>query len=1059
MSFVHLHTHSHYSLLDGLAKIDELIDRAKELGMPALALTDHGNMYGAIEFYKTAKAAGVKPIIGVEVYVALNSRHDKNPGIDEKRYHLILLAENNEGYKNIIKLVTKSNLEGFYYKPRVDKEILREHAKGVIALSACMSGELSRALIAEDTERAKRLVAEYQDIFGKDNFYIEIMHHDKIPNHTRIQERLKKLAKETGAPLVATQDIHYLKSEDAKAHDILLAVQTNSKVDSTDRLTMKEEDFSMRTPEEMRRLFADTPEACENTLKIAERCNIELTLGKLQLPHFETPAGFTIETYLAKLCHEGLVRRFGTPTKEAEERLAFELDVISRTGFGAYFLIVADFVNWAKDRGIVVGPGRGSAVGSLISYLLNITDVDPIKYNLLFERFMNPDRISPPDIDLDFADTRRDEVIKYVQGKYGSDHVAQIITFGTMAARAAIRDAGRAMGVSYNFCDQLAKLIPATPKMTLEKALVESAEFKQMYDTNVEARDLVDAARKLEGVARHASVHACGVVITKDPLPESVPLQYAITGSGDEKTKSIVTQYEMHAIEDLGLLKMDFLGLSNLSIIEETLDRIKKMHGVEVDIRNLPLEDPETYALLSAGKTVGVFQLESAGMQRYLKELKPSNFEDIVAMVALYRPGPMELIPSFIARKFGKEEITYLHPKMAEALSDTYGIMIYQEQVMRIARDLAGFTLAQADTLRKAVGKKIKKLIDEQGVKFIEGVERTLQSRKIGEEVWKLIEPFGDYGFNRSHAVGYAVISYQTAYLKAHYPKEFISALLNSDSKDVERITFLVNDAAGFGIKILAPEINESRAGFAVAGDKIRFGLGAIKNVGHNIVDDIVSERDANGPFLSLSNLLERIPSKDLNKKSMEALVKAGALDALGERNHILTNMEDILSYHKEHRASVSGNQSSLFSLVTDHASLPPLKLKVAEPAKQADKLRWEKELLGLYVSGHPLDKFRDRMEANSMPLKKARAFGDGMPVNVMGMIEESKKILTKKGQPMAFLRLTDSTDNIEVVVFPDALEVYGHLLQNDNCVRVKGRISTRNGTPSIICDKIDPLE
>ncbi|MBI5742315.1 MAG: DNA polymerase III subunit alpha, partial [Candidatus Niyogibacteria bacterium] len=642
--------------------------------------------------------------------------------------------------------------------------------------------------------------------------------------------------------------------------------------------------------------------------------------------------------------------------------------------------------------------------------------------------------------------------------KYGRDHVAQIITFGTMAARAAIRDAGRALGISYGFCDMVAKLVPATPKMTFEKALAESQEFKQLYDTNTEARDLIDNAKKLEGVARHASVHACGVVITKDPLPETVPLQYAITSHDGEKTKAIVTQYEMHAIGDLGLLKMDFLGLSNLSIIEETLNRIEKMHGVKIPIADLPLDDAEVYRLLSAGKTVGVFQLESAGMQKYLKELKPSDFEDIVAMVALYRPGPMELIPSYVARKFGKEAITYLHPKMADALGNTYGIMIYQEQVMRIARDLAGFTMAQADTLRKAVGKKDKELIDEQGLKFVDGVEKTMGDRKLGEQVWKLIEPFGDYGFNRSHAVGYAVVSYQTAYLKAHYPKEFIASLLNSDSKDVERIAFLVADAKNFGIEVLPPEINESFAGFAVVGEKIRFGLGAVKNVGHNIVEEIMTERDAHGPFKSLIDLLERLPSKDLNKKSLEALTKAGALDALAERNQILLNIDTILEHHREQRAALSGNQSSLFSLVADTATFPPLKLKEAAPASQDEKLAWEKELLGLYVSGHPLDKYRERLAKSAMTIKRARGFGHGLAVDVSGLIENSKKIVTKTGKPMAFLRLLDATDNIEVVVFPDTLATYGHLIQDEQAVRIKGRISVRNGEVSIAADKIDPL-
>ncbi|MEK7646822.1 MAG: DNA polymerase III subunit alpha [Patescibacteria group bacterium] len=1057
MSFVHLHTHSHYSLLDGLAKIDELVSEALRLGMPALALTDHGNMYGAVEFYKKAKAAGIKPILGVEIYVAPRSMRDKTPGIDDKRYHLILLAKNNEGYKNLIKLVTLAHLDGFYYKPRIDKETLRRHSKGLIALSACLSGEIPRALFTNNQDGAKELLREYQEIFGKENFFLEISHHPNIPNHKRVQDAIIQLAKETGTPMVASQDIHYLKSDDAKAQDILLAVQTNAKLDDEDRLTMRDEDFSMLPPDTMKEHFKEIPEAIKNTLKIADMCDVKLELGKLQLPHFPTPNGESPEDYLETLCGQGIQKRYGGhPNQEAMERLAYELSVIRKTNFSSYFLIVQDFVNWAKNQGIIVGPGRGSAAGSLIAYVLNITDIDPLKYNLLFERFMNPDRISPPDIDLDFADTRRDEVLKYVATKYGNDHVAQIITFGTMAARAAIRDTGRALGLSYGFCDQTAKMIPFGS--SLNEALNEVAEFKEAYEKNPDTKRLVDFAKKLEGVARHASTHACGVVITKDPLTDIIPLQYATTGNGDNKTQSIVTQYEMHAVEDLGLLKMDFLGLANLSIIEETLARIKKLHGKEILINEIPLDDAATYHLLSRGNTVGVFQLESAGMQRYIKELKPSSLEDIIAMVALYRPGPMEFLPSYLARKNGQEKITYLHPKMEPVLQNTYGIMIYQEQLMQIARDLAGFSMSEADILRKAVGKKIKKLMDEQLEKFIVGVSKTIGSKELGAKLWSWIEPFARYGFNRSHSAGYALVAYQTAYLKTHYPKEYTVSLLNSDAKDIERMSFLVQDAKTAGIEVMPPDINESEVGFTVAGDKIRFGLGAVKNVGHNIVSAVVSEREQNGGFSSLENFLERISSKDLNKRSLEALIKSGALDSLGERNAMLKNLSTVLDYQKETKDAKTKNQSSLFALMDDRSSIPSLKLEEVPPASLNEKLKWERELLGLYISGHPLDEFRDTLNQHKMKIAQIKSMRNGAQITAIGMVENGKTIVTKTGKPMMFLTLNDTATNIEVVVFPDALTDYGHLLQAENVVKIKGRVSLRQGTPSIVCNTVEPL-
>ncbi|MDP3785129.1 MAG: DNA polymerase III subunit alpha [bacterium] len=1064
MSFVHLHNHTHYSLLDGLTKIDELVKEGARMEMPAMAITDHGNLYGAIEFYKKAKDEGVKPIIGVEAYVAARTLHDKEPNIDDKRYHLVLLAENFEGYKNLIELVTVSHLEGFYYKPRIDKELLRKHSKGLIALSGCMGGEIPRALFRKDIEGAEKLVAEYKDILGPRNFFIETSHHPGIPNHSDIQKALRELAAKTKTPLVATQDAHYLRPEDAAAQDVLLAIQTSTRLDDEDRLTMKADDFSLRSPQTMRELFKDLPEAVENTLAIAERANLTIPLGVMQLPHFDVPKEFTPESYLKELCQNGLKTRYGErANEEIKQRLAYELSVIEKTGFASYFLIVQDFVNWAKRQGIMVGPGRGSAAGSIASYLLGITNVDPIKYNLIFERFMNPDRISPPDIDLDFADTGRDRVLEYVENKYGRDKVAQIITFGTMAARAAIRDAGRALGMPYGFCDRIAKLIPFNPTQGMKEGwliqcLKEIGELKEIYKNEPEAKRLIDAALKLEGVARHASVHACGVVMTSEPLKNIVPLQYASSqGESSSAKEVIVTQYEAHAIEDLGLLKMDFLGLKNLSIIEYALKLIEERHGVQINIDTIPLEDPKVFKTLAEGKTVGVFQLEGQGMTRYLKELRPTNMEDIIAMISLYRPGPMELIPSYIKRKHGKEQVTYLHPKLEPILKNTHGIAVYQEQMMQIARDLAGFTLAEADTLRKAIGKKIKYLLAEQTEKFVSRMIKNGIEKSITQKLGELLEPFARYGFNRSHAASYAIVGYQTAYLKTYYPLEFMSALMNADQKDIERIGFLIKEGTGMGIEVLAPDVNTSYDNFTpedgLGKQAIRFGLGAIKNVGSNAVRAIIQERSERGIFGTLADLLERIESKDMNKKSLEALIKSGALDKLGERARMLENIDTLLSFQREAGGTNAKNQSSLFGSSGEKFSYT-LRLKDAPPASSQEKLRWEKELLGLFVSGHPLEKFRAKLEKAPFNIKLVKSMKAGTPVVIGGIIEEMKKVLTRKGEPMLFLRLADFTDTIEAVVFPRLLASSGSIFQPDRCVALKGAVSIRNGASSLICEQ-----
>jgi len=1036
--------------------------------MPALALTDHGNLYGAIEFYKEAKKAGIKPIIGLEAYVAVNSLYEKTSGVDDKRYHLILLAKNFEGYKNLVRLVTVSHLEGFYYKPRIDREILKKHSAGLFGISGCMSGEIPRALLNRDEDRAKKLLNEYQNIFGKENFFIEIGDHKGVPNYEKLMKNLAAFAIKHSAPVVATQDIHYLKKEDASAHDVLLAVQTNTRLDDEDRLTMKDDDYSMRSPEEMKELFKNVPGAVENTLKIAEACELTLPLGQIQIPQFPLPPGETHLSYLQKLCAEGAKNRYGgKPGEIIQKRLDYELSVLEKTGFLEYFLVVWDFVNWAKTHGIVMGAGRGSAVGSLVSYVLKISNVDPIKYNLIFERFLNPERVEPPDIDLDFADTRRDEVIEYVAEKYGRDRVAQIITFGTMAARAAIRDAGRALGISLALADQTSKMIPFNPNQGekegyLAQCLKNVSELKAIYEENPEAKKMIDAATKLEGVARHASVHASGVVISREPLAELIPLQRAARrDDSGARQEIIVTQYDMHSVLDMGFMKMDFLGLKNLTIIENTLKLVKERHGKEINIENLNIDDPGPYKMLAEGKTIGVFQLEGTGMTGRLKELQPTGIEDIIAMVALFRPGPMDLIPSFIARKHGKEKVTYLHPKLEPILKNTYGIAVYQEQVMQMVGALGGFTMSEADILRKAIGKKIRKLLEEQKEKFVAGMIKNKISEATAKELGELLEPFARYGFNRAHAAAYAVLGFQTAYLKYYYPLEFMTSLFNADFKDTERIAFLIKECKIMELSVLPPTANKSKKYFSVSGDKeIRFGLASIKNVGENIVEAIIAEREKNGEFTDLANFVERVDSKDLNKKSVESLARAGALDDLAERNSILKNIERILEYAKASHKTRTGNQTSLFSMMSDKSSVPPLRLENSAPATLAEKLAWEKELLGLYISGHPLENFENKknkpVNTVSIASFKSKRGGPYSPsATVAALILQSRRIVTKKGESMLFLRLQDMTDEIECVVFPRTLRQFGEHIIENNCVFVSGDYSFRKDSPSIIAEEI----
>lgn len=1079
MKFVHLHTHTHYSLLDGLSKIDELIQRVKDLGMDAVAITDHGNLYGAIEFYKKARSNSIKPIIGCELYIAKRSYLDKQPNIDDEIYHLVVLSKNLTGYKNLLKLVTHSHLEGFYYKPRVDKELLKKYSEGLIGLSGCLAGEIPQALLSNRLEQAERLAFEYQEIFGQENFYLEIQQHPNIEDQNIVNQKILKLARERNFPIVATQDSHYLKQEDAKAHDVLLAVQTNSRTDDKDRLTMKNDDFSLTDFEETYRKFKKIPsitekelnQMFENTELIADRCNLEIELGKIQLPYFPLPEGFTDpDQYLKYLCYQGLKKRYKTYNKEITDRLEYELSIIKKTGFASYFLIVQDVVNWAKNNGIIVGPGRGSSAGSLVSYLLNITNIDPLKYGLIFERFLNPERISMPDIDLDFDNDGRYRVLEYVSKKYGYDRVAQIITFGKMFSRGAIRDVGRALGYSYEFCDKIAKMIPLnTP---LKKALQSIPELNSAYENDQKIKTLIDLAMKLEGVARHASTHACGVVIAKDPLVEYIPLQKGQNSQSpsNKNIDPIITQYEMHSIESLGLLKMDFLGLANLTIIENTLKQIEKNYGLKINIDEIPLNDRETFNLLSNGKTNGVFQLEADFMKKTLKELKPNSLEDIIALVALNRPGPIALIPEYIARKHGKKKVEYLHPKLEPILKKTYGILIYQEDLMEAAKILANFTLSEADILRKAIGKKDKNLLMEQKEKLIKGCIDNGISENIAYKFWELIEPFERYGFNLAHGSCYALIVYQTAYLKAHWPVEFMVSLMNVESGNIDRIAFLIEEAKELGINVLPPDINESIDYFNVVKEekeennkdtggkpKIRFGLLSIKNVGENSVKAIIEEREKNGKFKSIEDFITRINYKDLNKKTFESLIKCGALDSLGERNKLIYNLEELLNYAKEGKKHKNFGQVSLFE--NNNIALPPLRLKECQTASKWEKLNWERELLGLFITDHPMKDYQEKVkfEYGALEIKEA-SNKIGKNIRIGGLITQIQKILTKNNQPMIFSQVEDLTSKIELVVFPKIIQKNPNLWKENNILVIRGKVNEKDGVPKIICDEAIPI-
>jgi len=1042
--------------------------------MDSVALTDHGVLYGAVEFYKKAKAAGVKPIIGCEVYMAFEGMDQKRPNIDNKSYHLILLVKNETGYKNLVKLVTKAQLEGFYYKPRIDEELLFKHSEGLIALTACLKGKIPQLAVAGKIEQAEKLALKYQTVFGKENFYLEIQHHLNIPKQEKANKALIAISKKCNIPLVATNDCHYLKPEDAEAQDILMLINTGSKSDDQNRLTMRQDDFSMTPPKEMLENFKHVPEALENTQKIVELCNFEFELGKIKLPYFALSNGKTPQQYLESICKKALEekKKEFKDIKIAKERMEYELGVIQKTGFASYFLITADFVNWAKKNKIVVGPGRGSAGGSLVAYLTGITNIEPIKHNLLFERFLNPERISMPDIDLDFADIRRDEVIQYISQKYGEDKVAQIITFGTMAARAVIRDVGRVLQYPYLLCDKIAKTIPFG--FNLSQALKQIPEFREMYESDEKITRLIDLAKKLEGVARHASTHACGLVISNKSLDELVPLQHPT-----QSETGVVSQYEMHSIEDLGLLKMDLLGLKNLTIIENCIKLVEKMRNKKIDIDEIPENDKKTYKLLQKAETISVFQLESEGMRKWLRELQPSKFEDIVAMLALYRPGPMQFIPEYVARKRKRKKVEYIHPKLKTILEPTYGILVYQEQLMQIAQQIAGFSLSEADILRKAVGKKIKALLHTQKEKFISGAIGQGIEKNIAEKIWSWFLPFAQYGFNKSHSTGYGIIAYQTAFLKANFPVEYMASVFASEKQDVERTALLIEECKRMGIKVLPPDINESFKNFTVVGkNQIRFGLLAIKNVGYNITVAIMEEREVHGKFQSIADFINRILCKDLNKRSMQSLIKVGAFDELEERGVLLENLERLLSCSREIQNHKKNGQKGLFDGAT---SIPTMTLSSAPPVVSAKKLEWEKELLGLFISGHPLESFKKSLAKKTIPISKIhqdlvkKEERPGLPISqipgpffkkimpgnrikIYGLISKIKKIITKSGRPMFFITIEDLSGRIEAIVFPNTAEQCSSALEKDKIVLISGRADIKEDTPKIITETIEEI-
>ena len=1061
--FVHLHNHSEYSLLDGLSKVKEMVERAKELDMKAIAMTDHGNMYGAVKFYKECKSIGIKPIIGCEIYVAKRGKDDKEAGIDADSNHLILLAKNLVGYKNLMKIISVSQLEGYYYKPRTDVELLRKHSEGLICLSACINGYVSDALLANQEDLAEKRAKMLSEIYGQDGFYLELQKHLNIPNQDVLNGKLIELSKRLGLPLVATNDNHYIKRQDAEAQEVLLCMQTQTTLDMKNRkLSMIDSpDFYIKTQEEMTGLFLQTPQALENTVKIADMCNVELSIGKWIMPSFDVPKGKTSSSYMLGKVDEGLAKRYGKITPEIKERKDYELSIILGKGYEKYILIVADFVNWAKGQGITVGPGRGSAAGSIVCYALGITDVDPLYFILPFERFLNPDRPSAPDIDLDFADNRRDEVIDYVTKKYGDDKVAQIITFGTMEARGSIRDTGRVLGMTYASVDRIAKLIPPGWQghaMTLEKALEQSPDLRSIYNQESEIKRLIDLAKKLEGVARHASVHAAGVVIADKDLTEYTPLQREPSG------EKVITQFDMYSIgeDGVGLLKMDFLGLRNLTIIQETLNFTQESQGKKIDFSGVGFEDKKTYELLASGETTGIFQLESPGMRRYIKELKPTTIFDVMAMVALYRPGPMQNIPEFIKRKHNPKLIDYPDVRLKDILSQSYGILTFQDDVLLTTIAIAGYSWLDADKFRKAMGKKIPSEMKKQHDIFIKGAVKNGLSDKKSEEMFNLIAPFAGYGFNKAHAACYATIAYRTAYLKANYPVEFMTALLTAESRGAsgpvknEKIAQAVAECKRLNLKVLSPDINYSDSEFMIEDKiKIRFGLSAIKNVGEAAIGSILAARES-GLFKSLEDFIEKIDLGAVNKKTVESLIKAGALDSFGKRSSLLSSYSQIMeAIHKKKKDQKEG-QDSLFG--NEESSPQENLMSDMEEFSEKEKLYFEKEFLGIYLTSHPLlDELESIKPLTTHELEYLDEEKEGSRVTVGGIIDATRRIFTKKsGAEMAFITIASERGiSVECVVFPKIFEQYKNLIIKDSVVVLEGKVDTKNDRPVIIVEKV----
>jgi DNA polymerase-3 subunit alpha len=1055
--FVHLHTHSQYSLLDGACKLDPLIDRAKEFKMPALAITDHGNLFGAAEFYKKATNAGIKPIIGIEAYVAAGSRFDKTPSskYPDGGFHLVILAKNQTGYKNLIKLSSAGFLEGFYHRPRIDKELLREHSEGLIALSACLKGEVNWYLLKGEPDQALMAASELNEIFGEGNFYLEMQNHG-LEKEELLQPMIYTIHRETSIPLVATNDCHYLRREDWEAHDALLCIQTSRLVSDKDRMRYPTDQIYFKSPQEMTEVFRDYPQAIENTIRIAEECNLEIEMGRLHLPYFPIPPDFKdSDSYLKHLAEEGLEERYEKSPEETKKRLEYELSVIKQMGYAGYFLIVKDFIDFARSAQVPVGPGRGSAAGSLVSYCLKITSIDPIKYSLLFERFLNPERISMPDIDIDFSDRGREKIIDYVVNKYNKENVCQIITFGTMAARGVVRDVGRVLGMPYSEVDRIAKMVPLAINITLEQALVKNPDLKKLYDQDTRIKRLIDLSQTLEGLTRHASTHAAGVVIAPSSLTDYVPL---FKGSKNE----ITTQYDMKMVEAIGLLKMDFLGLRTLTVIQDCLKMVEENHGKKIDIDAIDLSDKKVYRLFARGDTVGIFQFESGGMRDYLRKLKPENLTDLTVMNALYRPGPLDsgMIDIYIARKNGKQEVNYDHPKMEKILKDTYGVIVFQEQVLQIANALAGYSMGKADILRKAMGKKQAELMAEQKKEFLEGCRRQKVEDKVANAVFDQIETFARYGFNKAHSTGYAYIAYQCAYLKTHFPLEFMAAYMTSEMDSSDRIYVMMEECRRIKIAVLPPDVNESDKGFIVGDKKIRCGLLAVKNVGEGAVEAIIEAREKGGSFGSFSDFVSRVNLKSLNRRTVESLIAAGALDSLpGNRAQKTGSIDEMLEYGQRVQATAQTGDLFLSLGAEVTRKEPPLRDEIDWSISK--KLAGEKDMLGFYVSGHPLDRFRSELAAfGTVDTERLAELRDGREVRVGGIISAIKLMNDKRGNRMAFATLEDFKGKAEMIIFSDCYEKGKASIVEDNIVMMAGRVNTREGElPKVIVNDLFPLD